>query len=471
MPTTDSLDSQIRAMVTELIESTPQAPVLPELETREAPRAHRRDRRQLRPPSRPLALVSLGCLVLAGVLIAVLLLSAVGRRPANEAGAAQLRQIARNAANQASQPLARGQWLLTEDRASFSAQVLQVGSTLTPAARATVSATIKEWSDDSGESCALATSSPARFASPNNEAAWTRAGLLDRPVTQPVASCSSVEGATDTNGLGQGVGVINVSGLPTDPPTLASELTSGTTGIPGLDQITSHGQNAAFERAAILLIGPTTGTTPIFNAALFDALALMPGIHSLGEVTTHSAVSGLGFAGSSPIGRSVIIVDKRTGALLEARNIEDQSAFAGFESAYVAPPPTPSIRTEGGDSRVIIQWLDPVGSPSVVGAETLPPGANLLPPVRDTGAIAAFAKAGVSHDRISALLARLRTRFGAPASSEYASPALGHTSHSGSAHLQWSFTGPESQVNEYAVALRGSGLFSSIEVHDGSPSS
>jgi hypothetical protein len=36
MPTSDILDSKIRALVTELMESTPQAPVLPELEARDA---------------------------------------------------------------------------------------------------------------------------------------------------------------------------------------------------------------------------------------------------------------------------------------------------------------------------------------------------------------------------------------------------------------------------------------------------
>jgi len=399
------------------------------------------------------------------ILLLVLLLPSVGHPPTSEAAAAQLREIAANAASQPALQLGNGQWLLTDQQVSFFAQVSQVGSTPTPEAQATVSATIKEWSNSLGQSCASSTSGPAQFATPANEAAWQAAGLLDIPNTQPVTSCTSVEGATDTNGLGQGTGVIDVSGLPTNPSILAQELETGTTGISGLDQVSSLGQNPGFERAAILLIGPTTGGTPAFNAALYDAVAMIPGVDALGQVTTHSGATGLGFAANSVVGRSVIVIDPTTGALLEAREIADQGAFQGLSSAYLAPPPTQGIGSEGGSYRVIIQWLDPIGSPSVVGAGSLPPGLELLPAVPETGTIAATENPGVTEAQLTSLEAQLRVRYGEPASQSYLSPALKGTSslHAG-VSVDWSFTGPTSQIGNYATALRASGLFSSVVV-------
>ena len=397
---------------------------------------------------------------MAAVLI-VALLPVVGRRPASQAAAAELHRLADNAANQPVIQLGSGQWLQSEQDVSFFAEVSQVGSTPTPEARATVSATLKEWSNSVGESCVSSTATPAQFASSANQAAWHAAGLLDSPNQQPVTGCTTVTGATGTNGLGQGTGVIDVSGLPTDPSTLAHELGTGTTGIAGLDQISSHDQNAGFERAVTLLIGPTAGATPTFNAALLNALAMLPGIDSLGETTTHSGASGLGFASNSALGRSVIVLDPNTGALREAQNIEDEGPFASLEGAYVAP--TPGIGTEGGSFRIIIQWLDPIGSPSVVGQDSLPPAVKPSPPASNTGTITAVPNVGVTDEQLMTLDAQLKTRFGEPAGRAYSSGALLGDHR----NLLWLFTGPESQVSNYAAALRASGLFASVVVHLG----
>ena len=105
--------------------------------------------------------------------------------------------------------LASNQWLHSEQEVSFFAQVSQVGSTPTPDAQATVRATIQEWANGVGESCTSVTATPAQFASSANEAAWHAAGLLDSPNEQPVTGCTTVGGATGTNGLGlaEGTGV------------------------------------------------------------------------------------------------------------------------------------------------------------------------------------------------------------------------------------------------------------------------
>jgi hypothetical protein len=204
--------------------------------------------------------------------------------------------------------------------------------------------------------------------------AWIADGFLTnpRPDVEGHGSCVSFTGGNTANGLGAGVGAISVATLPTDPQALAQELASGTTGIQGLDQLDSlsHGGYGGLDRATILLTGPTIDATPAFNAALFRALALVPGIQPLGEVATHSGKTGLGFAATSPFGTMSIIVDPSTGALLEARNVQSQLVDAALNDAYEA-------HFSGGyGQQTIVQWIDPVGVPTVVNTSELPAGAQ-----------------------------------------------------------------------------------------------
>jgi hypothetical protein len=467
MSTTETLDSRIRSLVAELVTAAPSPPVLTQLEWTEDGGTPPPSRRHPPRRSRKALLAGVITVVVGAVLLLTVLLPGVERH-SPPAAAAELRQIAANAVHQPPLQLARNQWLQTGQQVSFSAEVSRVGSTPTPGAQATVRASIKEWSNSVGESCLSATPSSAQFASPANARAWHAAGLLDLPKTQPVISCASVDGATAANGLGRGNGVISVSGLPTDPSILARELETGTTGLAGIDEVSSFAPDAGFERAAILLMGPTTGASPAFESALYNALAMLPGVESLGAMTTHSGTSGLGFAAESELGQSVIVVKPSTGALLEARNIEDPIAFTGLESAYVAPPPSPVFGAEGGFAvRVIIQWLDPIGSPSVVGTGALPSDLSLLPPVNDTGTITAIENPGVTAGQLAALEAKLRVHDGEPASESYVSSALQAASGADNGgSLTMSFTGPTSQVEAYASALKASGLFSSVVVQN-----
>jgi hypothetical protein len=472
MSTTEILDSRIRSLVAELVAAAPSPPVLTQLEwTEDGGVLPSRRRHSPRRPRRGLLAGGITAVVGAVLLLTVLFPGVERHSP--PAAAAELQQIAANAVRQPPLQLGRNEWLQTGQQVSFSAQISSVGSTPTPGAQATVGASIKEWSNSMGESCASATTSPAQFASPANARAWHAAGLLDLPKSQPVVSCASVDGATAANGLGRGNGVISVSGLPTDPSILARELETGTTGIAGIDQMSSFNQDMGFERAAILLIGPTTGASPAFESALYSALAMLPGVESIGTVTTHSGTSGLGFAADSELGQSAIVVDTSNGALLEARNIQDPIAFTGLESAYVAPPPSPGVGAEGGFAvRVIIQWLDPIGSPTVVDTGALPSHLAVLPPVKDTGTITAVENPDVTVGQLAALEARLRVHDGEPASESYVSSALQAASGAGTGgSLKMSFTGPTSQVEAYASALKASGLFSSVVVQNGGASS
>jgi hypothetical protein len=313
--------------------------------------------------------VGAGGAIAAAMLLVVLLVPSIGQHQP-VAAAAALKEIAANAGNQSVPQLSDGQLLHTSERVSMFAQVSQVGSTPTPDAQATVGATVQQWSDKQGNSCISATSGTAQFASPVNAAAWKAAGLLDSPSGQPLTTCELVAGQSTYNS--DPAVVINVSNLTTNPSVLAGELATGTTGIRAVDQ-----RDSEVTRAAMLLIGPTNGASPQITAAIYGALSTMPGIKDLGQLTTHSGATGLGFAGNSFEGETTLIVDQATGALLEARNVAAPILFQGLGRGYLAPPPTPSIGIEGGSNQITLQWLDPEGPPAVVGPSALPAGLSL----------------------------------------------------------------------------------------------
>jgi hypothetical protein len=323
------------------------------------------------PRRRARVLVGAMASVAAAALLLVFLLPSVGQQ-GKVAAATELRQIATIASTQNLPPLGRNQLLMTKEQVSLVGQVTQIGSTPTPNAKAVIGGTIRLWTDAYDDSCIATTSGPAVFASSANQAAWTAAGLLVTPRNQPSHNCAS-----DNTAPGSG-GVIDVANLPTNAKALALQLEAGTTGIPQVDQFGSG--NPGFERAALLLMGPTVGATPSYSATLYNALALIPGVNALGDMTTHSGAVGVGFAATSSLGTSTIIIDPKTGAFLEARNFEAPLDFVGIGASYLAPPPTPSITTEGGSGGTTIQWLDPIGSPIVVGANSLPSGVVMPAP-------------------------------------------------------------------------------------------
>jgi hypothetical protein len=313
---------------------------------------------------------------LAAALIVALVLVTFpggGQHGSSAAAATELHALADKAADQSTIILSQGNLLQSEERVSLVGEVTRVGSSLTPNARAIIDGTIISWADDADDACISATFGPAQFASSVNEAAWIAAGLMINPTSQPSKWCTPGDASPG------GGGVINVTGLPANPSVLAHELQNGTTQIPQLDQL-SGVQNAGFERAALLIIGPTVGDTPASRATLYNALADIPGINYLGTMAAHSGASGVGFAADTKVGRSILIVDPSTGSFIEAQNFQAPQDYAGIESSYVAPPPTPSITTQGGSGGAIIRWLDPVGTPMVVDASTLPPGLTISAP-------------------------------------------------------------------------------------------
>ena len=396
--TTEAIEDRVRSALDDVLSTLP-------LEYRDRPRSegagnpysvvalvdsdspheqaiHRRTRVRRR------ALVGgVGVAAIVGVLLLTLVPSLGQSQPL--AAAAQLRQIASKAAQQHAPRLTQGQVVM--DRFTFSVlvQLERTTNTLTPApngstsvtsrstpipdAKATFDGTMIEWANDQGGSCLLFTYGPPKFASSTNKRAWQ---AQDRPGATyvfphgpEIPYC-----ATDTGPPLDGVpGAIDVSRLPVDSTTLAHELTSGTTGIAALDTMSpGPGGHAGFERAAILLTGPTTGGSPALTSAIYGALALIPGVKALGEAKAHSGMMGIGFSGSTNSGHAELIVDPDTGQLLELREM-GSGTFLSNSRAYVGL--SLAFKVHGAGYSFKVQWIDRSSAPKVVAANSVPQGA------------------------------------------------------------------------------------------------
>ena len=363
----------------------------------------------------------------------------------------ELALIANNTATRPVPRLGADQLLLTATRISVLATVN--GQSASPV-EATVAMTVKKWSNATGQSCTSITTAPAQFPTPADATGWQALGLLSVPAHLPVTGCASGGiGAGDPGAISGNAGVLDVTSLPSDPAALAHALETGTTGISALDQLFPDGavSNVAFERAEVLLLGPTVGATPAFDAALYRAVALIPGVEGLGEVTTQGGQSGQGFSVASPQGPDVMVVDPTTGALLEARNIEDAGPLTSLATQYLGPSASlNNIRSYSAT----IQWLDPVGTPTVVDVDALPSDVPLD--------IFATAKASATTDELLAFKQQLVEALGE--SDGGSSFSAGVADPSGQANLQWGFAGPTATFHEYLQAIEASDLFASVNV-------
>jgi hypothetical protein len=366
--------------------------------------------------------------------------------PVSLSAQAQLRLLADRIADQDVQAVGDGQLLLTQSQLSVAAQVNN------GQASATVNLAVKKWSDSNGLSCVSITTQPAQFASPQDQAAWLALGLVVTPSPQPITDCSgpgTADSPPDTiTGSSQ---LIDVADLPTDPHALAQQLQAGKTGIPAVDNMLPDLGNPdiAFQRAAVLLVGPTVGGTPQFESALYQAIALLPGVTSIGATTTHSGQTGVGFAVSSPNGQAAIVVDPATGALIEIRNLEDSSALTSLAEHYVGTGPL-QVTSYGAQ----LQWLDPVGQPQLVPQSDLPSNVPV--------SIYAVVKSGDSN-QMFALGQSLQQQFGGPSGGGSGS-AEGATGPGSPGAMEWSFVSEDAQFNQYLAAVKASGLFSQIDV-------
>jgi hypothetical protein len=357
----------------------------------------------------------------------------------------QLRLVADRAAEQ---PIPH----LQSDQALYSrANLSIVANVNNSAAQATIGLSVQKWSTASGQTCTSLTAQPAQFASPSAQADWVGLHLLTSPNPPTASQCLGGGGGAAPPDAITGAGqLIDVSPLPTDPSTLSQDLESGTTGIPTLDQLLPDeaAPNPGFQRAATLLIGPTLGATPQFDAALYEAIALLPGVTALGPMTTHDGEAGQGFASGPGSGQSIIVVDPSTGQLLEVRGLDDSDSLTSIATHYLDGGPM--VVTEYSDQ---LQWLDPVGSPSVMSLSDLPAGLPVY--------VFATTRTGVTYADAMAPVQNLAK----PYSSFFTSSQGGvtdQTNPNSPWQFQWSFAGPGPVVGQFMQVLRASGLFASV---------
>jgi hypothetical protein len=358
----------------------------------------------------------------------------------------QLRLVADRAAEQPNIQLQADQALYSQASLSI------VASVNNGAAQATIGLSVQKWSTVSGQTCTTLTAQPAQFASPAEQAAWVGLHLLVTPNPATANQClqgGGGAGAPDAiTGSGQ---LIDVSSLPTDSATLAQELESGTTGIPALDQLLSDeaAPNPGFQRAAMLLIGPTVGSTPQFTAALYQAIAQLPGVTALGPTTAHDGETGQGYASGPGSGQSTIVVDPSTGRLLEVSGLDDSNSLSSIAGNYLGDGGAMTVNEYSAQ----LQWLDPTGSPSVISLSDLP--ATL--PVY----VFATTRSGLTYDQALTPVHQVAQPYFDNFKSDQSE--LTDPSNTNSPGLfQWSFAGPGPIVDQFMQALRASGLFATV---------
>jgi hypothetical protein len=275
--------------------------------------------------------------------------------------------------------------------------------------------------------------------------------LLVTPNPPTASQCLQGEGGAAPPDAITGAGqLIDVSSLPTDSATLAQELESGTTGIPALDQLLPDlaAPNPGFQRAAMLLIGPTLGATSQFESTLYQAIALLPGVTALGPMTTHDGETGQGFASGPGSGQSTIVVDPSDGQLLEVRDLDDSDSLSSIAANYLG-----GGLMDVNEYSDQLQWLDPIDTPSVIGLSDLPAGLPVY--------VFATTKPGLSYDSALTEVHNLAQ----PYFSFFKSIESGVTDSSNpnsSGLFQWSFAGPGPVVDQFMQTLRASGLFASV---------
>jgi hypothetical protein len=198
----------------------------------------------------------------------------------------------------------------------------------------------------------------------------------------------------------------------------------------------------------MLLIGPTVRSTPQFDAALYQAIALLPGVTALGPIATHDGQTGQGYASGPGSGQSTIVVNPSTGQLLEVRGLDDSGSLSSIAINYLGGGPM--LVNEYSDQ---LQWLDPIGPPSVIGLSDLPAGLPVY--------VFATTKPGLSYTQaLTAVhdVAQPYFRFFKSSESQNADPSIPNSPDV----FQWSFAGPASVVSQFMQTLRVSGLFASV---------
>jgi hypothetical protein len=271
--------------------------------------------------------------------------------------------------------LASDQWLRTRAIVTFAID----GSAFGTGGQVTIPASTQSWANK-GDTCAQAGFGAPQFSSSALRSAWLASGLSLTPRTAQTAGfCSeNVPGGgalaySPKDGaamvLSQGLGVIDVSAMSTDSATLARELTTGHTGNLTFDEaIAQRSPEPGFRRALLLLQLPTLGATKAFTFALLHALPLLPGVVALGYQRNSSGMQGVGFAAGKGQNKASVLLNSRTGQLMEVRHVPAGGLYFGvgeksFWDPYAA---NPSSGTFLPGIRLNVIRDEPIGSQAVV---------------------------------------------------------------------------------------------------------
>jgi hypothetical protein len=329
---------------------------------------------------------------------------------------------------------------------------------------ANIPISVGEWSDSSGAICTAQQFGTATFATPADAQAWQAMGLIDTPANQPATGCSAGREAAVGSLGSSALSPIDVSNITHDPGALATQLQEKTTGIPAVDGYASGEPPnvAGFLRLTELLVGPVTGQWSGFGQEMLRTMALLPGVVSLGGMTSHSGASGLAFstrpvvtlnpetgAQNSSFTPPTVILDAQSGVLLEVRNFDFpvlQSAAQDFVGSPTAP-----VYTQGVGYGVTAQWIDPVSVLGVVGQISLPTWIGTF------HIIEAVTSPSVTEAQVSAVVNPFLGNGNMSFNSDN-TPAPGQTTY------DITIMGSVANEQTVASALTASGMFASISV-------
>ncbi len=311
MSTSDVLDTKIRALVIELVESAPLAPAPSTIES--GPQARSRPRR------RHVMYVVPGLAAAAVIALVAGILLPTGKGGPSSAAAAQLHYLANIAAAQPTPVLQPGQYYnqVWEESAQMSPSSPPGDRLPGPNVYFLAQAQLATWVDATGTGRCTFTPSGTTFISSADRAAWQAEGqpglgygaisIGGRDAIPPIIdganalfacpqSASSTNAQIGTSGAfaenGSPLQLFDVSDLPTDAASLGSLISHRDTGIEAIDS-EAPGAFNTFGAVVQLLSGPDVGATPAFRSALYQVLATLPGVKVADSVTDAHGRSGV----------------------------------------------------------------------------------------------------------------------------------------------------------------------------------
>jgi hypothetical protein len=398
-----------------------------------------------------------GAAAVAAVLILQVVPTSKGTTP--EAAAAEISRLADVV--QPVPPLRSGEWYQYQAEgvlsATVSSGVSSPGATPTSQVQASIPVALGEWSNATGAICTSQQFGSATFPDATDAQAWSALGLIDTPTNQPATDCSAGAGAS--NGVGLSVAPIDVSSITHDPATFSAELRAGTTGIQSIDQyaVGELANQAAFERLAVLLVSPASGEWSGFGQEMLMTMALVPGVISLGTMTSHAGESGLAFTAQTDVTTNpmdgststssppTVILDTQSGAVLEARNLNFPVLISAAQDFIGSP--LASIYSQGAGYGATAQWFDPVAPVSVVEQDAVPNWVSTF------HIIEAVTKLSTTQTKLTSLLANVNRVLSDP---NVPAPGL--------ETFDITIMGTAANAQGLVSALTASGLFSTISV-------